>query len=365
MPAHDENPAGDENPAHDENPAGDKNPALGKIPAGDENPAYDGTAYDDAERDGTAYAAERDGMDALMSALFDEPPPADAQRDPAFLAARDAAAADLAVLREQLTLIGDALATPPGTKDTAPGRLRAAHPGGRPEPGTGTRQTALPHPRHPATADDGPGPSPAAGLPLSAPPSRPTAGSHGSHGSRGSREAHGPGPRRARRRPVKVALGALVAAAAATLVVGTGWLVTQSGGTSDAAADKAAVADSGAEGGVLFGSPRYLACARLVAEGTVLAVEPVPGSAGTERVTFEASRVYKSEGEDDGAGDREIVFLRETAGGPPLHPGDGVLVGLPRHGDRPDTLIAGEQHIAPERTRIADSLPRSRGLSCD
>ncbi|MGJ3559537.1 hypothetical protein ACR6C2_16035 [Streptomyces sp. INA 01156] len=45
-----------------------------------------------------------------MAALLDEPLPARARQDPEFTAARDAAAADIAVLREQLGLIGDALA---------------------------------------------------------------------------------------------------------------------------------------------------------------------------------------------------------------------------------------------------------------
>ncbi|PWI09685.1 hypothetical protein DIZ27_16235 [Streptomyces sp. NWU339] len=252
-------------------------------------------------------------MDALMAALLDEPLPAQARQDPAFTAARDAAAADVAVLREQLGLIGDALAD-------AGDELQEAE----------SRSPTTPL-------------APERPLPLR--------------------------PRRARR-PLRIALGTLAAAAAAAVVVGTGWLVAQSGGgASEASGAKAAdeAASSGQDGGVAFGSPRYLACARLVAEGTVAAVEPVPGTgagAGQERVTLTATRVHKPEKGTQG-GDDEIVLLREVAGHPPLHEGDRVLVGLPREGAVPDTVIVGEEDIAPERARIAAALPVSRTLTCE
>ncbi|MFD5494947.1 hypothetical protein ACFWH4_19075 [Streptomyces sp. NPDC127091] len=251
-----------------------------------------------------------DGTDALMAALLDEPLPARARQDPEFTAARDAAAADIAVLREQLGLIGDALA------DAGEHR----------EAGSG------------------------AGSPVTPLPARP----------------------RRTRRPLRIALGALVAAAAATVVVGTGWLVTQTGGgASEASGDKAAADASSAEqsAGAAFGSPRYLACARLVAEGTVAAVEPVPGTgpgegAGQERVTLTATRLYQPE-KDARGGDDEIVLLREADGHPPLHEGDRVLFGLPREGAVPDTVIVGEEAIAPERARITAALPVSRTLTCE
>ncbi|MBL3667003.1 hypothetical protein JL475_13585 [Streptomyces sp. M2CJ-2] len=252
-----------------------------------------------------------DGMDALMAALLDEPLPARARQDPAFTAARDAAAADVAVLREQLGLIGDALAD---AGERRAGEYREA----------------------------------GAGAPVTPLPARP----------------------RRTRRPLRIALGALVAAAAATVVVGTGWLVTQTGGgASEASGAKAAADASSAEqsAGVAFGSPHYLACARLVVEGTVSAVEPVPGTgagAGQERVTLTATRLYKPEKDTQG-GDDEIVLLREVVGHPPLHEGDRVLVGLPREGAVPDTVIVGEEAIAPERARITAALPVSRTLTCD
>ncbi|GAB2821207.1 hypothetical protein GCM10027073_60250 [Streptomyces chlorus] len=267
---------------------------------------YGGVEYDAVEYDGVEY----EGIDALMAAILDEPLPSAARRDPAFLAARDAAAADVAVLREQLGLIGDTL-------------IREAEPG----------------------------PAPVRPLPSVARP-----------------------PRRARR-PLRVALGALAAAAAAAVVLGTGWLVTQTGQgdsvSSGAEADEKAVGSDGVRdtersAGTAFGSPRYLACARLVAEGTVSEVEPMPG-AGQDRVTLEVTRSYKPEPEPGtAAGDQEeVTFLTGSTGRPRLHTGDQVMVGLPREGTVPDAVIVGEEDIAPERARITAALPESSALTCE
>ncbi|WP_079194770.1 hypothetical protein [Streptomyces sp. CB02400] len=345
-------------------------------------------AHDEPWDAENAESVEYDGMDVLMAAILDEPLPARARQDPAFTAAHRAAAADITVLREQLALIGDALAAPgeetadgEGAGESA-GRVGAGRPSDRPEPGDGPDSgmragggngpetgrepanptAARPAVRPPAGSRRGAGPGsvsgggPAAGDRAAARPAvRPPAG--GRPGTvRGSR-----GPHRGRRRPLKAALGALVAAAAATVVVGMGWLVTQTGGMSDSdAGSSAARADSkeaGGEdaGGVAFGSPRYLACARLVAEGTVLAVDPVPG-AGAERVTLKASRYYKGGG--------EVTFLRDLAGDFPLHEGDLVMIGMPPDGVHPDMVVVGEADIAPERVRIIASLPESRTLTC-
>ncbi|MGV9645982.1 hypothetical protein ACWDSB_32805, partial [Streptomyces sp. NPDC003514] len=58
-------------------------------------------------------SAEHDGADALMTAITGDPLPPGAREDAAFLAEHRAAEADLAVLREQLGVIGRALAEPP------------------------------------------------------------------------------------------------------------------------------------------------------------------------------------------------------------------------------------------------------------
>ncbi|MFD0214002.1 hypothetical protein ACFVH9_34190, partial [Streptomyces hirsutus] len=178
------------------------------------------------------------------------------------------------------------------------------------------------------------------------------------------------------------------AAGGARARVGIGRPAAPGAGTSSSAeADRKAVeageapgADEapGAKGsaGTGFGTPHYLACARLVAEGTVSAVEPVPGT-GQERVTLEVTRRYEpapgtgpdedaSAEEQDEAG--EVTFLTGPTGPtdrPRLRTGDRVMVGLPREGSVPDAVIVGEEDIAPERARITAALPASRTLTCE
>ncbi|MEV8591388.1 hypothetical protein [Streptomyces sp. NPDC052012] len=328
-----------------------------------------------AENPGTTGSPENpgnteyDGMDALMAAILDEPLPAAARRDPAFTTAHDEAAADVALLREQLALIGDTLADSSGEATTAaeagapPGRDWAAPAGNRPEPGTGPALGAAAGPRRGADPG-GPAPTPAV-----TPLERPGPGSSAGAGNPAAASSavtplERPVAGRSRtRRPLKVALGALAAAAAASVVVGMGWLVAQQPmGSSDDAGSKAAADSSAGEqdgGGVLFGSPRYLACARTVAEGTVSAVKPTP-SGEVERVTLTVTRSYTSQDKKT-----ELSFPIKTADQPRLHPGDLVLVGIPLRQQFPDTVLVGEENIAPERSRLTGSLPESRTLTCE
>lgn len=223
-------------------------------------------------------AAEHDAYegavpdDALMAAILGEPlPPGSAE------------AADVAVLREQVGLIGRVLSEPPGP----PGRAPAA------------------------------------------------AG-------------------RSRRRRHRVVLGALAVTCAGAFLSGAAWLVTQGGtaGTGDSAAS--GVADSGGKAAAPFGSPGYLACARLVAEGTVTEVRPASGDGGL-RITVRITRPYVPR-----TASGEVTFLTEEVPGA----GDRVLFGLPAHGVRPDALFLGEAEIAPERARVTAALPQARTLTC-
>ncbi|PNV34580.1 hypothetical protein C1708_21520 [Streptomyces sp. DH-12] len=251
-----------------------------------------------------------DPADALAVALFGEEPPDGAREDAAFRAERDAALADIAVLGEQLTLIGDALA----------GRATAAPSGERPDLGTGT-------------ARDGTGTRPA----------------------RAASAALNRRPR-PRYRPVRLVLGGLAAAAAAGLVLGLGWLAVQGGPTAGSTDRGVASGAKEETGAAAFGTPRYLACARLVAEGRVAALEEVPGTGGVQRVTLRANRYYKGGG--------PVTFLRDDAEDVPLRPGDQVLVGLPVGLAHPDRTVVGEADIAPVRAGIVAALPASRGMSC-
>ncbi|MGC0409655.1 hypothetical protein RKD32_002521 [Streptomyces sp. SAI-195] len=235
------------------------------------------------------------GYDALMAAITDEPLPPDAGPDAR--GAYRSASADVALLREQLHLLGDALGEPV--------------PQERPK-------AAAPPPRH--------------------------------------------------RRPFRLAVGVLAAACAGVLVTSLGWLVVQGGsGASDDAASGSAADKSvaqpdgpsaGQEAAVVFGTPRYLACARLVAEGTVTGVEAVPG-ARQHRVTLRVTSAYVPEGS---TGPTAFVLDDALA---TLRPGDRVLAGVLRDRPTADTVITGEGNIATARARVTASLPESRTLTCD
>ncbi|MCQ4204573.1 hypothetical protein M4J06_002569 [Streptomyces coelicoflavus] len=236
------------------------------------------------------------GYDALMAAITGEPLPPDAGADAR--GEHRSATADVALLREQLHLLGDALGEPVVRERPAP--------------------AAPPPPR---------------------------------------------------RRPFRLALGVLAAACAGVVVTGLGWLVVQSGSgasqdaASGSAADKSAVRPSspsaGQEAAAVFGTPRYLACARLVAEGTVTAADPVPGAA-RHRITLRVTRAYAPE---ESTGTATTFVLDDTLAR--LAPGDRVLVGVLRDRPTADSVITGDRNIATAGARITASLPESRTLTCD
>lgn len=88
--------------------------------------------YDGYDGDGGADGG--DELDALSAALADEPLPEGARADAAFMAEHRAAAADVALLREQLGIIGDTLAGPAPRPRPAPAPPRERwyrHPGVR------------------------------------------------------------------------------------------------------------------------------------------------------------------------------------------------------------------------------------------
>src|SRR5690606_27300765 len=101
---------------------------------------------------------------------------------------------------------------------------------------------------------------------------------------------------------------------------------------------------------------RRLACARLVAEGTVTAVRPVPGADG-RRVTLAVTRVHKGE---EGA---PVMFLLGASAESSPGVGDEVLVVLPGEGDRPDLLVTGKQNVARARAWATGTLPEGARLA--
>ncbi|MDQ0581055.1 hypothetical protein [Streptomyces rishiriensis] len=246
-----------------------------------------------------------DGMDALMAAVLDVPLSglsAEARADSAYLAAHRSATADVALLREQLGVLADVLAEP--VRERA--RVAQTVP---------VRQ-----------------------------------------------------PRPARRaRPLALRLAGVAAAGA--LVLGGGWMVVQVGqGISGVDADKSAGSAAGSDekadasagdGGSLLGDPGYLACARLVVEGDVTAVERVAGTT-RERVTLRVTHAYRPAGSGP-----EADFVMEADMDPLLRAGDHVLVALSKGSATPDVWAVGEADIAPERAALDRALPETEGVTCE
>ncbi|WP_393083080.1 hypothetical protein [Streptomyces sp. LN704] len=247
------------------------------------------------------YAEHEDGAaaDALWAAITGEPLPEGARDDPEAVAEHRSAVADLVVLREQLAAIGGALA----------------------EAGEETRPVRVPRqrPRRPAGA-----------------------------------------PRSRGRRPLAVALGTLAAAVVASMVVGMGWLIAQGGGGADSksSADSGAKAADSASGSASLSAPGYLACSRLLAEGEIAGIEPVPGT-GRDRVTLDVTRSYKP-----AKGKTRVTFLVDREEVAPRR-GEHVLVGIPRGAVTPDRWTTGEKDIARDREWILGALPASRSLTCE
>ncbi|WP_369246623.1 hypothetical protein [Streptomyces sp. R41] len=246
--------------------------------------------------------AEYEGVDALLTAITDEPLPAGAHDDAEFMAEHRAAVADVALLREQLEAIGNALAD--RGEET------------KPVPRGTTRKRT----RRPERA-----------------------------------------PRNRGRRPLALAVGTLAAAAVATMVVGMGWLIAQGGmggGNDTASSSKADSADNKG-GDSSLSTPGYIACSRLIVEGTVTEVEPVPGTA-QDRITLDVDRYYKPvKGKD------QVTFVMDQDVDPRLHKDDHVLVGIPRNSASPDIWTTKEKDIARERAWILKALPQSQGLACE
>jgi len=247
----------------------------------------------------THESHEYDGADALMAAITGEEPTAEALADTAFAAEHRKAVADVALLRERLALIGDALAETPETPE-AP---ETPEPQSRPAPVRVSR------------------------------PARP--------------------------RVRRFATAGLAVATVAGVLSGLGWLMAQGGGgvgDSSSSAQGAKSADSAVRSP--FFSANFLACSALVAEGDVTRVERVAGNSGRERVTLRITRSYKP-----AKGRKDITFLLDAdTVSKALHKGDRLLVAIPPHSATPDRVVVGEKAIATERAGITEALPESTAL---
>ncbi|MFJ1804895.1 MULTISPECIES: hypothetical protein [unclassified Streptomyces] len=285
---------------HDEPHAGNRNEHGNRNERGNRN-----DHQSPGEFEGRDGQEGYDGMDALMAAVLDVPLSGlseEARADSAYLAAHRSATADVALLREQLGVLADVL--------TEPLRERAR-------------------------------------IPQTAP-------------VRQSRPAR-------RVRPLALRLAGVAAAGA--LVLGGGWVVVQigqgvAGVESSKSADSAAGSDekadaSAGDGASLLGDPGYLACARLVVEGDVTAVDRVAGTT-RERVTLHVTHAYRPAGSGP-----EVDFVMEADMDPLLRTGDHVLVALPKGSATPDVWAVGEADIASERAALDRALPETEGVTCE
>ncbi|MER6788573.1 hypothetical protein ABT330_28855 [Streptomyces sp. NPDC000658] len=248
-----------------------------------------------AEHDG------RGGPDALMAAIAGEPLPDEVRADAAFMAEHRSAAADVALLREQLGVLADAL--------TEPAREGAAQPSPVP-----VRRARAPRRLRPLLL-----------------------------GAVGA-----------------AAAGALVFGAG-WAAVRTGEGAADDAGSKSAASD-AGRGESGGmtarDAGALLADPGYLACTRLVVEGDVTDVRRLPGTT-RERVSLRVTHAYRP-----ARSAPEVGVDREQDAGAQLDPGAHVLVALAQGADVPDVWVIGEPDIAAQRGTLARTLPEAAAVTC-
>ncbi|MBL1105064.1 hypothetical protein JK361_10755 [Streptomyces sp. 5-8] len=324
-------------------------------------------------------------MDALMAAITGDPLPEEARRDPAFLAGHRAAETDVAVLRDQLAWLAEAL-TGEVREETAGGAVPGdAAPGGAvtrdvvtedavPRDASGVGASAsgtsvvdasvggtsvVDASVGGASVGDAlvGGASAEDAVRVVPPARRPRSRTRPAGPARPPRPRRPGGPRRA----LRIALGSLAGAAAFALALGFGWLVTQGGPAGDNGGSVKRADAASAESGTdwrLADPERELACSRLVVEGTVTRVER-QGQDASSRVTLTVSRSYKP-----AEGPGEADFLLDPGTRPVPRPGQHVLAAVGR-GERYASLWAvGDARVAAERARITDALPGSRNLPC-
>ncbi|MFF8989824.1 hypothetical protein ACF09H_07700 [Streptomyces sp. NPDC014983] len=241
-----------------------------------------------------------------MAAITGEPVPAEARRDPAFLAEHRAAEADIAVLRAGLGRLAAELDPPVPARPARP-----AYP---------VRPARPVRPAHPAC------------------PVHPV------------RPARPAGDRA--RRPFRIALTSLAAAGALCLIAGIGWLGAHPGG-GGVSADGAA---PGGKAGRPTGSREEPGCAEVIVEGTVVKVAP---RGSRTRVTVAVERSYKP-----AHGPAEVGFLLGGDARPDPRPGQHVLVEVGRGGRDASRWAVGDAAVAAERARIEAALPGTGQTAC-
>ena len=259
------------------------------------------------------YEGEGDARtDALLAAITDEPLPQEALDDPEFMAEHRSAVADVAALREQLMVMGEALAAESEPSQADPVPVRA---------------------------------------PKLAKPAKP---------------ARSWQPRRY----AGLAVGALVIAMGTTLLGGLVWLGVQNSGGGDAgvSSDSAggkAESSSGEDtatderGEKPFSPEMYIACSKVLVQGTVLSV--TRRDDGDVRVVLEAKRYLRPE--QTVAEHPTIAVNLYDSARADLKVGVDALVRVPVHTQEPQEWKVGPE-AAEDRDGFVDALPGAQGLKC-
>lgn len=287
-----------------------------------------------------------EGLDALLAAITDEPLPEGARDDAEFMAEHGSAVADVALLREQLRIMGDVLAAGTTAAEAstaaASGAAAPGAEGERPEPETSPSPSQFLSP-YPAPA------------PLT--PSKPR---------RGPTSLRAPKPVRParpswRRRHAGVALGTLVVAAGTAMLGGMVWLGVQGGrgaDDSDAASGSAAKHESGA-GDSAYSPGMRIACSKVLVEGTVQSV--TSAGEGNVRVVLKVKRYYRPE---QSVADRPTITVTLLASArEDLKVGTYTLVRVPVYPEDRQDWETGRS-VGDAREGILEALPGAQGMEC-
>jgi len=243
---------------------------------------------------------EYDGVDALMAAITGEPVPEAARADAAYMAGHRAATADVALLREQLGIIGEALSAPP------------PRPEPEPEP---VRSLRLAPRRHPALR----------------------ALAYGTLA-------------------MAVVVGMITGLA--WLVAHNGG--ADSAASSNADSGSKAVGgydESSTAPGPLSDPELYVACSSLLVEGTVTGVQP--SSDPRKRITLAVTRSYRP-----AHGPADVTVVLPAGASPAPRQGQHVLVGVRKGSATANLWVVGEDAVAADRARIVDALSHAGTVTC-
>ncbi|MDG4863670.1 hypothetical protein P8605_36560, partial [Streptomyces sp. T-3] len=102
----------------------------------------------------------------------------------------------------------------------------------------------------------------------------------------------------------------------------------------------------------------WVACSRLMVEGTVVRVAPVEGKR-MDRITLKVQRYYKPE-----SGPADVTFPMDRDVHPRLKVGDRTLITIGKGGEQPVDWATGKD-LAEVRAMLLKALPGAGKVKCD